>query len=154
MKDFKVSHVACGAAHTLLIDTNGLLYSTGSNSCGQLGRIDDTLTGVNGKFTLIPLPKNNLNNNSKNNLESNLCAYVSCGEEYSCVITRSRSVFVWGLGIVGQMGDGKMTGYSTPHLVQDLEGKSIDSLSCSQGKHCFASVFFCHGNDWFLQLDC
>ena len=34
----RVSHVACGGAHTVIIDVEGRVYSAGSNSCGQLGR--------------------------------------------------------------------------------------------------------------------
>jgi alpha-tubulin suppressor-like RCC1 family protein len=43
-------------------------------------------------------------------------------------------VYMWGLGIVGQLGDGKMISQSLPQLVVGLEGKGIDSISCSQGQ--------------------
>mmetsp|Transcript_18006 Transcript_18006/g.24717 ORF Transcript_18006/g.24717 Transcript_18006/m.24717 type:complete len:82 (-) Transcript_18006:1297-1542(-) len=31
-----ISHIDCGGAHTLIVDSLGYLYSSGSNSCGQL----------------------------------------------------------------------------------------------------------------------
>ena len=45
----RVSHVACGGAHTVIIDAEGRVYSAGSNSCGQLGRSGEP---VSYSFTL------------------------------------------------------------------------------------------------------
>ncbi len=33
----RISHISCGGAHTLLVDEEGALFASGSNSCGQVG---------------------------------------------------------------------------------------------------------------------
>lgn len=33
----RVVHISCGGAHTAVVDSRGRLYTTGSNTCGQLG---------------------------------------------------------------------------------------------------------------------
>ena len=40
----RVSHVACGGAHTVVTDADGRVFSAGSNSCGQLGRAGQSIT--------------------------------------------------------------------------------------------------------------
>jgi alpha-tubulin suppressor-like RCC1 family protein len=57
-----------------------------------------------------------VNNDSK----SDLCAFAACGEEFSCIVTRDRRVFAFGLGIAGQMGDGGLINYSSPTLIEAL----------------------------------
>ncbi|RHY29541.1 hypothetical protein DYB32_005069 [Aphanomyces invadans] len=57
---------------------------------------------------------------------------VVCGEEFSGAITTTRDVWMWGLGIAGQMGDGSYTSYSSPHKVAGLP--PVDALSVSQAQ--------------------
>ena len=138
--DFRVAHVACGGAHTLLVDTAGRVLSAGSNSCGQLGRavgpgtvgpgsdphaVADILHGRaldyddDPCFGAVYVPPRGDQDGSRP------CALVACGEEFSLCVARDHSVFTFGLGIAGQMGDGDFEGHSRPHLVQELEGKQV-----------------------------
>lgn len=78
---YPISHVACGGAHTVVIDAKGLVYSCGSNSCGQLGlgSFVDAYT-----FTRV-----------MDFSEDSLGAYCACGEEYSAFVTKERKVYTW-----------------------------------------------------------
>jgi alpha-tubulin suppressor-like RCC1 family protein len=52
--------VSCGAFHTAVIDSNGKIFTIGSNKHGCLGRSIDRIIGLNGKSKLdccdIPMP--------------------------------------------------------------------------------------------------
>lgn len=118
----RVTHIACGGAHTLVIDSDGALLSCGSNSCGQLGngKLDDC-----DRFVVID--------------SAHKFAYCACGEEYSAAISQKRpgaesDVFLWGLGIVGQIGDGNLENRASPTKVLALSGKDVEMLTCSQGQ--------------------
>ncbi|CAK4071729.1 unnamed protein product [Aphanomyces euteiches] len=110
-----VQHVACGGAHTCVVDMDGRVWSSGANSCGQLGlgHADDMAA-----FTVVPMAVP--------------CAFVACGEEFSSAITTTRDVFMWGLGIAGQMGDGEYTSYDSPRHVDGLP--PIDQVCLSQAQ--------------------
>lgn len=41
---------------------------------------------------------NDYNRGNKPSPHSSLCAYVSCGEEFSCAVMRDHAVYAWGLG--------------------------------------------------------
>ncbi|EQC42201.1 hypothetical protein SDRG_01039 [Saprolegnia diclina VS20] len=112
-----VRHIACGGAHSCLVDAAGVIFTCGSNSCGQLGlgHYNDT-----GTFTAISgLPP---------------VALAVCGEEFSAALTKDKcNIFTWGLGLAGQMGDGSSDGYCDPHLVPDLP-ETIDFLCAGQAQ--------------------
>ncbi|OQR84663.1 hypothetical protein ACHHYP_13054 [Achlya hypogyna] len=112
-----VQQIACGGAHSCLVDANGDVFACGSNSCGQLGigHYDDAQT-----FQRVEeLPP---------------IALVVCGEEFAAALTQDKaSVYSWGLGIAGQMGDGTTDGYCRPHVVPDLP-ETIEMLSASQAQ--------------------
>jgi alpha-tubulin suppressor-like RCC1 family protein len=74
-----ISHVSCGGAHSLLVDCTGAAFACGSNSCGQLGL--GTLTDAQ-TFKRIEFFGDRLS-----------CAFCTCGEEFSIVITKDRSVY-------------------------------------------------------------
>jgi hypothetical protein len=65
-------------------------------------------------------------------LTATQCVFCACGEEFSVVIVQDRSVYTWGLGIAGQMGDGNTEDRAFPTKVVGLEGLSVNTLSCSQ----------------------
>ncbi|KAF0697947.1 Aste57867_11400 [Aphanomyces stellatus] len=111
----RVHHVACGGAHSCLVDADGRLWSAGSNSCGQLGLGHSTDTC---EFEVVAM--------------ATPCALVVCGEEFSGAVAATRAVYMWGLGIAGQMGDRTYTSYDAPHLVDGLP--PVETLSLSQAQ--------------------
>ena len=47
---------------------------------------------------------------------------------------RDREVFAWGLGNVGQLGDGGHANSAIPLLVNDMTNKGVTNLTCSQAQ--------------------
>ena len=120
----KILHVACGGGHSLIVNEEGVIMSCGSNSCGQLGLGNEDDVDV---FTSIPF----FTHMELNPLE---VAFVACGEEYSACITRHRQVYTWGLGNVGQIGNGDFRNVNAPYHVEELEDKQVEGLTCSQSQ--------------------
>lgn len=109
----KIVHVSSGGVHTLVIDEDNRIFGTGSNSCSQLGMECGDLNAFKRISTL----------------STTKAAFVSCGEEFSCMISTSRSVYVWGLCL---SSEGELSTSSIPKRIDELEGMGIESLSCSQ----------------------
>ena len=118
-KGCKITHIACGGAHSMIINDKGELYTCGSNSCGQLGMGNNSDSS---KFVKV------------NDFGEDNCAFAACGEEFSATVTQNHTVFVWGLGIAGQIGNGQLKSNNLPVLVETLNDKGIVELSCSQGQ--------------------
>ena len=108
-----ITHISCGGVHSLLVDNAQNVYSCGSNSCSQLG-IEGS--GDCNQFKLVIA------------LKMVEAAFVACGEEFSCLISKTHSVYSWGL----TLHNGELESRSTPTLIRDLDGLGIESLSCSQ----------------------
>lgn len=105
LKDEKCVAVACGKSHTAVVCENGDVYGIGSNKFGQIGcgtmkkqmkkgdTEDDKLTPVKA------LVANG--------------ASVSCGADFTAVLTRDGEVFTYGLPQYGQLGHGTDHEYNT-----------------------------------------
>lgn len=96
--------LSCGAAHTLaLVSKQGSLElrSTGANTWGQLG-LGDTMSRC--EFTpSAPI--------------WHVCA-IQAGAEHSAAVTENGSVFLWGRGDSGQLGQGDQLSRSWPTLLK------------------------------------
>lgn len=116
-----INHIACGAAHTLFVDTRGRLFGTGSNSCGQLGL-------GNYQDQCIPIQ-------ITENLRNKKMSVAMCGEEFSVVISESHEVFTFGLGNVGQLGDGSSSNSPSPFQIPELTPSiGAESVSCNKSQ--------------------
>mmetsp|Transcript_7874 Transcript_7874/g.15240 ORF Transcript_7874/g.15240 Transcript_7874/m.15240 type:complete len:1011 (-) Transcript_7874:3959-6991(-) len=109
-------HLSCGGAHSLFVTKDGNLFAAGSNSCGQLGL---------GHSSDVP------NLTLVDRLQG-LVSYAACGEEYSIAVTYKGQCFTFGLGNVGQLGDGRDSVRETPELLS-LE-EAIDHLCCTKAQ--------------------
>ena len=85
-------HAAAGVNHTLCITADGSLFAWGYNDCGQLGvgdadqsRVPTLVTGLQGEQVV----------------------HVAAGESHTICTTADGSVFTWGNGSDGQLGDGR-----------------------------------------------
>lgn len=114
-------HVACGAGHTVVVSrSERSVWTVGSGSCGQLGHGDESdaleLRRVAGALEGVP------------------CALAACGEEFSIVVTAAREVYAFGLGNVGQMGNGGRENCTAPTHVAELSGKGVTLVGCNMGQ--------------------
>jgi X-linked retinitis pigmentosa GTPase regulator len=82
----RVTDVACGIFHTLILTENGRVYATGGNSFGQLG------IGTK-KNTNIPT--------RIKDFERVRVQKIACGH-HSAALTEKGDVYVWGTGIFGE----------------------------------------------------
>ena len=112
--------IAAGASHSLVLDSNGVIYSFGSNTFGQLGRpLNSGANFASVQFTFAPTP--------------GYFANVACVTDTSFAVTTSGMVYAWGLNeFVNLFGDALLTSYSysaTPLLADISRGVGIESIT-------------------------
>lgn len=86
LPESKVTKVACGYKHTLLLTSEGFVYSCGSNDFGQLGYERKT-----NSFTRISGLQHKIRD-------------INCGAYHSGAITQNGKVYMWGCNTNGQLG--------------------------------------------------
>jgi alpha-tubulin suppressor-like RCC1 family protein len=108
------SVVACGQEHALAISTTGQLYAWGLNSSGQLGILSTTrksspvlVSGPTGASWIA----------------------VSGGQEHSLAITADGTLYAWGRGTFGRLGDNTTVAKSSPILVSGPANTSWSAIS-------------------------
>lgn len=101
--DCEVQGVAAGEDFFMFINSNKVLYSSGSNMLGCLGH---------GHTNPVP---------SEPTLVQNLFGWevtrVACGDQHSVVLTSDNEVFTWGLGHDGRTGQGSTENVFSPTKV-------------------------------------
>ncbi|XP_072481567.1 probable E3 ubiquitin-protein ligase HERC6 [Notamacropus eugenii] len=107
---------ACGEHHSLLLLSDGTVWSCGSNASGQLGR-----RNIRNHTSPAPIQT----------LETQMVVLVSCGKEHSLAVCKTGKVFSWGSGSEGQLGIGKINKPSfIPKEIKDLSSVKIIQVSC------------------------
>ena len=91
ISNIKVSSVACGENHILVISTTGALYAWGINEGHRLG------TASHGANVLGPLTRISL-------LHSRRVVHVAAGSMHSFAIDSVGDIWGWGLNLRGQTG--------------------------------------------------
>ncbi|KAK0044894.1 Williams-Beuren syndrome chromosomal region 16 protein [Biomphalaria pfeifferi] len=143
--DCKVTTLACGRAHTVVVVENEGVFTLGNNSYGQCGRSvveaeDYSKNQAINKVTELP---------------SNIIK-VFCGQDHTLFLTDTGEVYSCGLGADGQTGLGHYKNTGKPEKVKgDIEGVKIVSLG-SRGD-CTLAVsesgeLFGWGNSEYNQL--
>jgi len=109
---FHPLHISAGEQHSLASGKEGC-YSWGSNTMGQLGIGNPSITEFALTPTKIPLP------------EGMVLAKIAAGGRHSAGITRCGKVLAWGWGEEGQLGHGseKNTYLPRPCRVPRVKGK-------------------------------
>lgn len=86
-----IKKIVGGAGHTLILDTDGRIYSCGLNDKGQTG---------NGNIE----QRNVLMFEKIHTLEHKIVVDVCCGWDSSAALTRDGELYVWGSNRYGQLG--------------------------------------------------
>jgi len=114
----KVTRVAVGTHHTLVLMSDGSVYSVGGGEYGQLG---------NGEFSKFSLEPQKI----EGNLENHHVTFIASGSMHCAAVTNNGEMFVWGRGEDGQLGLGNRENQPLPTLVHALNNESI--VTCALG---------------------
>ncbi|MCX5822382.1 MAG: RCC1 repeat-containing protein, partial [Deltaproteobacteria bacterium] len=109
-----VKAVAAGYDHTVVLTTDGKVYTWGNNSNGQLG--DGSTTG---RTTPAQVGGADI---------SNIKA-IDAGYKYTIALGSDGTVWTWGYNNKGQLGNNTQTDSYTPQQVGTLSGSVIASIA-------------------------
>lgn len=100
VKDIKVKLLSTGSLHCIGIDIENKLFSWGSGEGGQLGISEKELILNSNKGCVYSPTQFTVSTHVK-------IIKISCGEVHSLALSKNGEVYSWGLGISGQLGNGK-----------------------------------------------
>ena len=110
--------VAAGGFHTLALASTGMVYGWGSNDQGQLG---DGSTTENDVPVAVSLPPGTV-----------AIAIAALGDG-ALALTASGTVYAWGAGSYGQLGNGSMAGSDVPVAVSIPAGQRVTAIAAGGG---------------------
>eukprot|EP01125_Pyxidicula_operculata_P011631 TRINITY_DN3812_c0_g2_i2.p1 TRINITY_DN3812_c0_g2~~TRINITY_DN3812_c0_g2_i2.p1 ORF type:complete len:2464 (-),score=554.47 TRINITY_DN3812_c0_g2_i2:160-7446(-) len=111
----KVVDISCGMFHSLALTDEGQLYAWGRNKHGQLGlgtTVDHDSPHLVSFFSSKKVVK------------------MSCGLNYTMVMTDTNQLFAFGNNTHGQLGLSNTHMQPTPQLVQSFQGYKVLSFNC------------------------
>lgn len=76
--------------------------------------------------------------NLKNFISQRAC-YISCGEDFTAVLTIDGGVFTFGAGMYGQLGHNSASNECLPRKVLELMGSEVTQIACGRC-HSFAYI--------------
>jgi alpha-tubulin suppressor-like RCC1 family protein len=97
-----VRKIACGYAHSVLLDTLGRMFSCGYNDRGQLG-VGNRI--ASGSYKIIDAAS----------VASERIVAVACGQQHNVASSDTGKVFTWGSGTLGQLGLDSVGDRLMPH---------------------------------------
>lgn len=132
-----ITAIACGWAHSILLDSEGIVYGIGYNSHGQLG-----LGNTNAVGTLTKIP------------DLPIIEYIACSLHSTFCVDKDGSVWSCGYNVFGQLGLNSGDDEYKFSKICDID--KIKNISCGFGKHTLIknaddTIFTC-GSNSFGQL--
>ncbi|RLN96356.1 hypothetical protein BBJ28_00007921 [Nothophytophthora sp. Chile5] len=146
-----VTHVACGAAHTLFVTHQQQILGMGYNQAGQLG-LGHQLQQHKGWRSYTPIVVESLRDQSILDL--------SAGQNHSACVLSNGDVYTWGCGDDGRLGNGKSDeGATTPTLLKLLREVPIRARAVRCGARHMAvlsdrDLLYVWGANEFGQVGC
>ncbi|XP_045514613.1 uncharacterized protein LOC123708131 [Pieris brassicae] len=134
----RVTDVACGRHHTLLLTENGI-YSAGDNSYGQLGVGSSWAGGVGDSASAdgalmhvtrtwdAPITR------------------IAAGHYHSAAVDLGGRLYTWGWGVHGQLCLGSIDDHCVPQLVTKFRGRKVLDVGCGA---CHTVVLMMNGEVW------
>ncbi|XP_011296686.1 probable E3 ubiquitin-protein ligase HERC4 isoform X3 [Fopius arisanus] len=112
-KAIQVAEISCGENYTVLMTTDGHLYSCGNNDYGQLGHLQPRK-----RFQQLP------------SLDAFIFRKISCGGYHTLAINEWGQLFTWGCNFEGQLGlNSQIPMEETPRMVRTLNASVIVQVS-------------------------
>ena len=106
--------ISVGNSHAMALTKEGIVYSWGKNSCGELG-----INSINNS-NLATRVKNTTGNGYLENIID-----ISCGDESSSAIDKNGVIYTWGKNDYGQLGIGNTNAQRLPQVFQDSNGIKV-----------------------------
>jgi alpha-tubulin suppressor-like RCC1 family protein len=119
-----VTAVAAGSSHSVALTQDGLVFTWGSNTSGQLGADSPTLRTSADALVTADTP-----------LAGKTVAKIAAGDNHTLALTTDGVLVAWGSNTKGQIGDGTTTTRHLPTAVSAtgvLAGKVIVSIAASE----------------------
>eukprot|EP00536_Pseudo-nitzschia_multiseries_P017830 jgi/Psemu1/264537/estExt_Genewise1Plus.C_18540006 len=110
-----IRQIACGSGHTVVLSTEGEVYTWGRGDDGRLGH------GDNG-WKYVP--------RITRSLERQVVTQVTCGSYHTAAVAGNGDLYTWGGGMYGKLGHGNEAGHSTPKRVDALKGLTVSQIAC------------------------
>mmetsp|Transcript_53125 Transcript_53125/g.60193 ORF Transcript_53125/g.60193 Transcript_53125/m.60193 type:complete len:609 (-) Transcript_53125:2595-4421(-) len=110
-----VRQIACGSGHTVVLSTEGEVFTWGRGDDGRLGH------GDNG-WKYVP--------RITQSLAGQVVSMVTCGSYHTAAVTGNGDLYTWGGGMYGKLGHGDEAGHSTPKRVDALIGLAVNQIAC------------------------
>ena len=120
--------IECGAYHSLLLDSNGDLYTFGYNGCGQLGLGTIQKHDHDKAYSpmVIPYFKENYIKIKD----------ISCGFQHNLALDLNGNVWSWGYNGEGQCGHYQKGYILEPRIIKNVRNLKIVNIGCG-GAHSF-----------------
>lgn len=128
----EMMQVRAGNEHTVVLTSDGIVYTAGYNDNGQCGQ--GTAARVS---QLTPIDA------LRGKVVSQIHAYNGC--EHTLVVTEEGHLYTFGYNYRGQLGHGTPNGEVLPKLVQCLERKRVSQVACSY----YHSIVACESGEVF-----
>lgn len=119
LRGVRLTDIACGTGHTLVVSEAGDVWSWGWNSKGQCGLPSET-EGI-----CVPTMVGSL-------LGRGVRA-VAAGAAHSLAVTHGGEVLAWGFGGSGQLGIGDHNSSPIPRPVSGLAAETVQGVACGFG---------------------
>jgi RCC1 and BTB domain-containing protein len=110
-----VRQIACGSGHTVVLTTEGEVYTWGRGDDGRLGH------GDNG-WKYVP--------RITQSLSGHIVVQVTCGSYHTAAVTSNGDLYTWGGGMYGKLGHSNESGQATPKRVEGLVGLVVSQVAC------------------------
>ena len=109
----RISQVACGDMHTIVLSSNWSIFTFGNNDKGQIGH--EKITGIQKTPKILE------------ELSSKKVMFVAAGKEHTaCITLNDRVTYTWGNGQYGRLGHGDQRTLTKPMIVKTLVDKNND----------------------------
>jgi alpha-tubulin suppressor-like RCC1 family protein len=110
-----VRQISCGSGHTVILTTDGEIFTWGRGDDGRLGH-----GGTGWKY----VPR------LCQSLSGCVVTTVTCGSYHTAAVTSCGDLWTWGGGMYGKLGHGNEAGSSTPKRVEGLMGLQVTQIAC------------------------
>ena len=121
-EEIKIKDIKIGDDFFIILTENGNIYTSGSNSKGQLGigNYDS-----NTKLNKVPISENIDN--------------INVGYEHIIAITKNKKIFGWGSNEYGQLSQNEYSTYNTPTYLKNIT--NLISINISSGGYHNIGIF-------------